>query len=68
MAGLCAGERRLTHKEIIAFAGKVYRWWVERFSDNPGAPATWAKVRRIHENAEKVSAWRSGWVATLTGS
>ncbi|WP_156964737.1 DUF6538 domain-containing protein [Methylocapsa aurea] len=68
LAGLSTGVRRLTQKEIIAFAGKVYRAWVERHEDNPHEPSTWGNIRRIqakNREGELLERWMGGYVDRL---
>lgn len=38
------GPRRLTHKEVLALAGEVYRAFIATFEDDPGSPELWAGV------------------------
>ena len=40
--GLRNGPRPLTHKEIIALSGIIYRERIENWEDNPGDPEGWS--------------------------
>ena len=40
-----AGPASLTHKQVVALAGDVYRFYVETFGDDPGEPGNWAAIK-----------------------
>jgi len=39
------GPRPLSHKEVTAYAGEVYRLWRDKFEDNPGSVEGWAAFK-----------------------
>lgn len=39
------GPKPLTHKQMVALSGEIYRLFVSRFEDNPGTPGLWAAVK-----------------------
>jgi integrase len=45
------GPRPLTHKEVVALAGLIYRGFAEGGEDNPGSAETWERVIRANEAA-----------------
>ncbi|MFG1198857.1 DUF6538 domain-containing protein, partial [Xanthobacter aminoxidans] len=46
-----SGPQPLTHRQIIALSGEVYRLFVERFEENPGPPEMWAAVKAFNRAA-----------------
>jgi integrase len=44
---LRSGPRHLTHKEVVALAGVVYRWLAVGGEDDPGPASLWEKVIRL---------------------
>jgi integrase len=42
------GAVPLTHKQIIALSGEVYRLLKERFEDNPGLPTQWGAYKAFN--------------------
>lgn len=44
-------EGSLTHKQILALAGEVYRLYVDRFSEEPGSPHDWAIFKAFNRAA-----------------
>jgi len=45
------GPRRLTHKQILALAGEVYRTFIAACEDDPGSPELWASVTHANVKA-----------------
>jgi integrase len=45
------GPRRLSHKEVLALAGEVYRSITAACEDDPGSPELWASVNRANVKA-----------------
>lgn len=43
---LRSGPRKLTHKQVVALAGKLYEVFALTLEDDPGEAATWQKVIR----------------------
>ena len=52
-AALKDGRRQLTHQQIVALSGEIYRLFVNRFKDNPGQPETWAAVKAMNRAARE---------------
>jgi hypothetical protein len=50
--GLRKGPRKLTHKEIVALSGEMYRALADTLEDNPGPPETWARVVTANASAQ----------------
>lgn len=50
---LKAGPKRLTHKQIVALSGELYKTFAEILEDDPGATAMWQKVIEDNEAAQK---------------
>ncbi len=50
---LKAGPKRLTHKQIVALSGELYKAFAEILEDDPGATAMWQKVIEDNEAAQK---------------
>ncbi len=50
------GPKRLTQKQISALAGEAYRDPVGLFEDDPGDPAVWQQIDRLHAEAMAGSA------------
>ncbi|WP_149574976.1 DUF6538 domain-containing protein [Xanthobacter oligotrophicus] len=48
-----SGPRPLSHRQIIALSGEVYRLFVERFEENPGPPEMWAAVKAFNRAARE---------------
>ncbi len=48
-----SGPRPLTHRQIIALSGEVYRLFVERFEEKPGPPEMWAAVKTFNRAARE---------------
>ena len=42
------GPIALSHKATVALAGEVYRRFLDRHSDNPATPETWAAVKGLN--------------------
>lgn len=42
------GPSRLSHKQLVALAGEVYRLVISRFEDNPGTPDDWAAFKAFN--------------------
>lgn len=53
-----SGPSPLSHRQIIALSGEVYRLFVERFEENPGPQEMWAAVKAFNR------ATREGRIAT----
>lgn len=47
------GQRQLTHQQIVALSGEIYRLFVNRFQENPGDPETWAAVKAMNRAARE---------------
>ncbi|MEC9401130.1 MAG: DUF6538 domain-containing protein, partial [Pseudomonadota bacterium] len=50
----------LTQKQLIALSGVLYRETVDRMSEEPGSPETWAQLERLDAQARangKLEAW-----------
>ncbi|SBW12739.1 Site-specific recombinase XerD [uncultured Alphaproteobacteria bacterium] len=41
----------LTHKQVVALAGEVYREWLGHFADDPGSSDVWAMLVEVQQNA-----------------
>jgi hypothetical protein len=50
---LRAGPIPLSHKQIVALSGEVYRFYIRQFSDNPGDPNDWAAVKAVNRAARE---------------
>ena len=61
-------QQRLTFKQSVALAGKVYKDWTEAVSNNPGSPSVWSGIRSMNEAAERGVADIKGPLATLKSS
>jgi hypothetical protein len=42
------GPSRISYKDLVYLAGRVYRLWVERFEENPGTPEQWAAFKAFN--------------------
>ena len=42
------GPAALSHKQIVALAGEVYRLFIDRFEENPGTPDNWAAFKAFN--------------------
>jgi hypothetical protein len=47
------GPAPLSHEQIAALSGEVYRTLVARFSDDPGHPDDWADVKAFSRAARE---------------
>jgi len=47
------GTIGLTHKQLVALSGEVYRLYIDRFHENPGAPDQWAAVKAFNRAASE---------------
>ncbi len=47
------GPTGLTHKQLVALSGEVYRLYVEQFHENPGTPDQWAAVKAFNRAASE---------------
>lgn len=45
------GPKQLSHKQIQALAGEVYKQLVASFEDDPGSPRAWREVVQLQANA-----------------
>lgn len=79
-----SGPKALSHRQIIALSGEVYRLFVDRFEENPGTPEMWASVKAFNratkegriataprlsaDEVEKHEAAAASWQPDLTGS
>ncbi|WP_336070833.1 DUF6538 domain-containing protein [Nitratireductor rhodophyticola] len=45
------GPSALTHKDLVALSGEVYRLFVDRFEDDPGSPENWAAFKAFNRAA-----------------
>ena len=52
------GPQPLSHRQIIALSGEVYRLFANRFEENPGTPEMWASVKAFNR------ATKEGRIAT----
>lgn len=59
-AAIRSGPKRLTHKQIVALSGEIYRDFTTAIEDDPGSAALWQRV--IEENA---LAARGGFASPL---
>lgn len=50
---LRSGPQPLSHRQIIALSGEVYRLFVERFEEDPGSPDMWAAVKAFNRAARE---------------
>lgn len=48
-----SGPQALSHRQIVALSGEVYRLFVERFDENPGNPDMWAAVKAFNRAARE---------------
>ncbi|MCJ2044610.1 integrase [Methylobacterium sp. J-078] len=47
------GAKPISHKQVVALSGEVYRLYVEKFSDEPGAPERWAALKAFNRAARE---------------
>lgn len=45
------GPSALTHKDLVALSGEVYRLFIEKFEENPGSPENWAAFKAFNRAA-----------------
>lgn len=48
-----SGPATLTHKQLVALAGEVYRLFISRFEENPDTPDNWAAFKAINRAIEE---------------
>lgn len=48
-----SGPASLTHRNIVALSGEVYRLYVERFEENPGSADNWAAFKAFNRAASE---------------
>ncbi|HVJ44368.1 MAG TPA: tyrosine-type recombinase/integrase [Dongiaceae bacterium] len=48
-----SGPRKLTHKQVVALAGRLYKAFALSLEDDPGSPAVWEKVIAANDVAAK---------------
>lgn len=48
-----SGPQPLSHRQIIALSGEVYRLFVDRFEENPGAADMWAAVKAFNRASKE---------------
>jgi len=46
-----AGPIDLTHKQVVALSGTIYRDWVEACEEEPGSPDIWENVEAVNKAA-----------------
>lgn len=47
------GPRRLSHKQVLALAGEVYRAFIEACEEDPGPSGLWASVTQANVKAQQ---------------
>lgn len=47
------GPSGLTHKQLVALSGEVYRLYIDQFHENPGTPDQWAAVKAFNRAASE---------------
>jgi hypothetical protein len=47
------GPSTISHVQIVALAGEVYRLFVDKFHDNPGSPDNWAALKAFNRAAKE---------------
>lgn len=47
------GPTGLTHKQLVALSGEVYRLYIDQFQENPGTPDQWAAVKAFNRAASE---------------
>lgn len=52
-AGMRGGPRALSQRETAAYAGEVYRLFIERFQENPGTPELWAATKAFNRAVQE---------------
>ncbi len=50
---LRSGPTPLSHKQIFALSGEIYRLFVERFEEEPGSSEMWAAVKAFNRAARE---------------
>ncbi|WP_296101616.1 site-specific integrase [uncultured Agrobacterium sp.] len=47
------GPSTISHIQIVALSGEIYRLLVDRFRENPGSPANWAAFKAFNRAAQE---------------
>jgi integrase len=47
------GPAGLTHRQLVALSGEVYRLYIDQFQENPGTPDQWAAVKAFNRAASE---------------